>query len=478
MIDEITFCGPAPDDLGAGEIPAGFTPKPRKPGRLPQWARSIEHGAVWIGCEPDTRIIEVRLSVPRWLNRQKLVNYPIPQILTVSDLKLPLLARTIASALGVRISAVGDDWVSALPLHRWAVVHVSYTADLPSSDPGVVLGGLQGIRRSHGAKVNAVGNVTESLRWKASGVTTRFYDKGAEIRSHWRKHPEHRELLDTLAMHASRRIRFEVAVTGAKAIRTLLRKVLRFPRTSLPTLSFMCRPEVAAFAWRREVDRLGLWVHHTPTSAETFGGRARRVGLSVDALRKSVTKQNQFRKRQSMTKARVRDLIVAHFLLSGMRTKEVANIVGWSEGKVFDLLADLKEGGLLPDSSPSGGLAEAANAIVNALAPYLLAPERVAPAAMADLARSIPGAFTFPPWVDGVTAAVEEDDVDGEDDPEDDVLEPAVGASTWEDVVEWDIKEQPGDEGGALFPDPADDHDVDLTDYDFDPSRGEVVRLT
>lgn len=476
MIDEITFCGLAPDDLGEGEIPKGFTLNPRKAARRAQWSRALEQGAIWVGYEPDTRIIEIRLSVPRWLNAQKLVNYPIPQIRTVHDIKLPQLARKIASALGIRVSAIGNDWINLLPLHRWAVVHISYTADLRVPNPGQVLGGLQGLRRSHGAKVNAVGgNTVESLRWKASGVTARFYDKAEEIRAQWRKHPERRELLDMLAMHASRVVRFEVAITGAKAIRALFKKVLHFPRTSLPTLGFMCRPEIAALAWRREVDRLGLWAHHTSTTAETFGGRARQVGLKVDALRKSVTKENPFRGRKSMKKERVRDLILAHMLLSGMRTKEVISLTGWSESKLFDLLADLKEAGLLPDSSPSGGLADAANAIVNALAPHLLISTMVSPEAIFTLASSTPGAFITPPWADGETL-LEGDGTEGEDTPEEGAVPLDVGASDWEDVVDWNASDQPSEEGSMLILE--NDDDVGLSDYEFDPGRGETVRIT
>lgn len=475
MIDDITFCGLAGDQVGLGVIPPGFhLHRASGDGRPVQYARSLEGRFIWLGYEPDTGLVEVRLSVPKWLNGQKLVNYPLPRIRSVGDLKVGRLACTIAAGLGVRISAIGDDWKSIMPINRWAVVKVSYTADLEVGDPSFVLTGLCGLRRSHGAKPHVIGNPTETLRWTASGVTVKFYNKAEEILSHRRKQPEHRQKLELIAREAAKVVRFEVTLDGAKAVRRFWNGLLRLPRRALPTLGLMCDREVAALVITEQARLLGLLNPHTSTREDSLAARARLLGEKLTGLRRSTTKGTPFRERKRMTPHRVCDLFAAFCALPGLRPKEVQALFGWSEGKYYDILADLKASGLQPDGSPSGGLADAAQEIMRPLGRHLSPNYPPESKDVCAYVRQFACPLTQPPWPerhvhrDGGQSDDDDVDVDGED----------VVAVGWHDVLQTDhlgddAEDAPRPSGKDI--DDVQVREVSLDDFHFDAAAGELV---
>ncbi len=414
MIDDIWFAGVAP--LGVGDDPPGFVPGVAVPGRPRKLVARRAHGAIIIEFTPTSRLVTVRLSVPKWLSQSRLCNYPLVPIRGVEDLRVRAIQSELARAFGLRLSAIGTDFDDNFPIRRWVVTRVCFAWDIPITDPCCVINACESLQRRWPGTPKRYGQPTETLQWgektKAPFHTVTLYAKGIELAKEARRlrDPADRETVRRIAEGALGVVRFEV---GFHRVRPL-REWMDLPSGQLVTLAFMCDPRVGRWALTREAQRLRLDEEYASDAAGPLSVQVRHVvGVVTERRRRlEATGSERVGRRASITSGRMEQLMVSYFLLSGYTPGEAASILERSASALRDLQSDLREMGLHPDRN-LGGLGIAVAQLQAGLAPYLLAdiPPRFEPW---ETRRD--EVYAVPPWVEG-QAPDGDDDEDYEVDP-------------------------------------------------------------
>jgi len=363
VIDDITV---AASVSGIDQVPFGMLPLKTVAGRPDTYGVSCGRGLFVTFC-PATRVVTVRISVPRWLHGHP-VNFPLRPIAGVEALRLDRLAQEVAGALGLRLSSIGDEARRRLPLDRWAVIRASFAADLLVRDPVRSVEGAIGIDRRHGGRRQLFGRPLSTIQWSSRSLRSKLYSKELEIRSHRRSDPAEANVLRQLAEQATRVLRFEVSFLQVRALRLLFKKP-----ALLPTLSLMCDPFVSAFVLEREAIRLRLDEDPHAIENESFGARVRRIVAVLDQAQRDLASGGQtLGRRRSLSDQRKCDLILSHILGSGLVTPAaVAAFWGVSESAVRELFSELRELQIPPDASPAATLGVTCRDIWDALVPHL-----------------------------------------------------------------------------------------------------------
>jgi hypothetical protein len=334
--------------------------------------------------------VDVRISVPRWLHKQP-VNFPLVPLSSVEDLMPHKLSVAVASALGLGVSAFGDDAEQLVPIRRWAVRRVSYAADLVMRDPRLSVMGCLSLDRRHGGKFSAFGNPISTAQWQSDALRVQLYAKSLEIKSHKADGESERNALELLAERAKHVLRYEVTFRKARAIRDLLGI-----NAKMPTLAFMCDPLISAWVLTREAVRLRLDDDYEGLKTTTFPGRVRDVGATLrEAQTRMAAGEELLPRRQSLTPKRVWDLAAAHFLLSAYTLDETAAMSGKSLSALREMEADLRSLGAPPDGTLVGSQRDAIAEFTDKLEPHTIKqyPPDLSHWRNAD-------AFVIPPWSD------------------------------------------------------------------------------
>jgi hypothetical protein len=412
MIDDIWFSGLAPEDVG--DEPPGFVPGVALAGRPRRLISRRAHGAILIEYTPTTRLVTVRVSVPKWLSSLGLCNYPLVPIRGVEDLRVRAIQSELARAFGLRLSAIGTDFDDNFPIRRWVVTRVSFAVDIPVTDPCGVITACESLQRRWPGTPKRFGQPTETLMWgektKRPFHSVSFYAKGIELRSQARRLRDQgdRAAVRGLAERAQGIVRFEVGFHRVRPIR----EWLGLKETGqLMTLAFVCDPLVGRWALTREAWRLRLDEQYTTDDAGPLSVQVRHVvGVLTEHRRRlEANRSERVGRRATITADRMEQLMVSYFLLSGYTPGEAATILERSASALRDLQRDLAEMGLHPDRN-LGGLGAAVGQIQGGLAPVLLAD---IPPDFTSWKSRRGEAYADPPWAEG--QAPEEDEDEDED---------------------------------------------------------------
>ena len=254
-------------------------------GRNLTWTRAVGPG-FWVGYQPDTHRCQVYLSVARVHNMgqgrnvrsaaRHLVNFPLHDFGDINDMDLQDTSKQILWALGIRVSAIGTDYVRALNLAGWIVRRIAYAVDVEVPEALPTIGALACAKRKRSSEVEVrgrPGGLAHSATWTAGGVRVMLYSKGAELENRrafsgstfgddaFGRAAQSR--LREAAVAARNIIRFEVTYFSLDAIRRLLG--IKSPMA--PTFRLMARHSIGDYALGLEVDRLRLSVAVEPDVA-------------------------------------------------------------------------------------------------------------------------------------------------------------------------------------------------------------------
>jgi len=254
-------------------------------GRNLMWTRAVGPG-FWVGYQPDTHRCQVYLSVSRIHNAgqrrdarssaRHLVNFPLHDFGGIDGMDLQETSKEILWALGVRVSAIGTDYVRALNLAGWIVRRIAYAVDVEVPEVLPTIGALACAKRKRSSEVEVRGRpgaLAHSATWTAGGVRVMLYSKGAELENRRAFSGTTfgddafgraaRSRLQEAAVAARNIIRFEVTYFSLDAIRRLLG--IKSPMA--PTFQLMAHHSISDYALGLEVDRLRLAVAVEPDVA-------------------------------------------------------------------------------------------------------------------------------------------------------------------------------------------------------------------
>lgn len=405
-IDDITIAGPSP----VNEVPVGFKPAKTAPGRPAAYGAPAGNGLFVTIC-PDTRIMTVRISVPRYLQNIP-VNFPLIPLRRVEDLKLESLASTVGSMFGIRLSVMGGVASRRFPFREWGVIRVSYAMDLKVRDPISCVEGAMGLRRRNvGVRHVFGGEKFSTILWGSRALQVKLYAKQEEIESHVSVDEIRSSQLAHRARQARGVLRFEVSLKQVSAIRRLFPKGMP---GHLPMLHLMCDPRMARWVVRREARRLRLDEASSLCDVESPSVHARRVvDVLKDAQAQMAAGEFELGRLKSMTEERLRSLALVHFLGAGLRGTELQETLGLSRPAVAELLQQLRALGLPPDSTPRTTLGDVTTEINDALVRAGVYP----PVSFDDL-NGVWAVRT--PWAEDEDDVPEDDGNDEDDVSEDD----------------------------------------------------------
>lgn len=359
-IDDLTIAACYPE---LSDPPPGFMLLAPKLGRPDLYGLAPAEGLFVTFC-PATRLVTLRVSVPRWL-RQSPFNYPLVPIKSVEDLRPRDLALKLAAALSIRVSAFGPDPELRFPVRTWAVTRVAYAADLHVNDPLSTISGCRTLKRRYQGNVRTFGNPVSTLQWEAKGkLRVQIYAKAEELRAR-KVHVDDQPQLDLLAVRAYRVIRFETSLLCVRSIRALWSL-----QGKVPTLQLMSDPLVARMVLSAQVDRLRLHEAADAPGGASIYERSRQVRARLD--QEVAQPSGCLPRTNRLTAARARTLSNVYFQACGHRPAEIAAFLGVSASAVSAALRDLEALGLVPDGSDAGNLGHAAREVLDQLRPHLL----------------------------------------------------------------------------------------------------------
>jgi len=295
------------------------------------------------------------------------VNYPLVPIETVDDLRPRDVAAHAIAALGATIPT-GADPKTYFPVRGAAVTRVSYAIDLNVSDPLKIITGCAALARRNPATFTSWGMPPETIQWASKSLGSKFYAKGLELK-HRAKNDDDKRRLGGLIACAERAVRFEVSFRGVRALRDLF----GLSDTRLPNLAIVCDPHVARYALGREATRLRLYDAYSFCESHNYGAIVRHVVATLRNAQARLAKGelNGIGRRKTLTDARLWDLCAAFFLFSGFTPNALSSWTGRSRASLDELRSELRQLGIPPDRSISGGLGEAATEVAELLRQYV-----------------------------------------------------------------------------------------------------------
>jgi len=374
-LDDITIA--TRFDLG-NIVPTGMIQLPHIPGRPEMFGVARQNGILFVTYTPATRIVTLRISVPRWLAGHP-VNFPLVPIASVEDLRPHQLARELAQALGVR--EAGDDLDELLPVRRMPVIRVSYALDLRFDDPVRIVQGLMGVERRNGGLFKPFGRPRiTTVEWASKTLSAKFYAKGIQLLTERRRSRNEttNAVIEELASQAENVLRFEVTMKQVKAVRGLFgtRPGTRTPMlgTMLPTVALMCDPRIDGWVLTREAIRSRLNERYEGLDRVTFPVHVRHVVGRLRTAQASLAAGGRtLGRRGVLTPERVTRLFLTYVYASGFEVAEVADLLGLSVSSVRELVRELRELGIPPDGSPFATLGAAVRELAEQLDPHMLA---------------------------------------------------------------------------------------------------------
>lgn len=369
MLDDLTIAGRVD---GLDDVPEGMGPLDPVRGRPDVFGASCCQGILFVTFCPATKIVTVRISVPRlassWPQR---VNFPLVPLRSVEDLGPDCIALEVSKALHLG-PLLQDEIQERLPLREWAVIRSSHAVDLNVPDPLKCLMGCLGLQRRHEGQRTLFGSPISTVQWASRPLRVKLYAKGLELRSRVRRarSDEAARELEHRAEEAERVLRLEVSFLQVRSLRGLLGWDAPF----LPTLSLMCDPLIDRWVITREADRLRLCDEQADEDPRVFfPGRVRNVGTRLLQVQRDLADGGcTMGRRKTLTPARLWDLAAAFFLLSGYKVHELASMSGRSPSALAEMQAELRELGIAPDASFSGTAAASVSEIMKGLRPYIL----------------------------------------------------------------------------------------------------------
>jgi hypothetical protein len=197
----------------------------------------------------------------------------------------------------------------------------------------------------------------------------KLYSKGLELSTHRAKCDEERALLNELVASASKTVRFEVSFRRVRA----LRDFIGIRNDRIPNLALMCDPRIDRYALGREAHRLRLYESYTATESGCYASTVRHVAAVLQSAQARLANGDlgQVGRRKTLTEDRIWDLGAAFFWLSGFGAADLASWSGRSKATLAELRAELRELGIPPNESPTGGLGPSANELAGQLLPFI-----------------------------------------------------------------------------------------------------------
>lgn len=362
MIDTVTVAWIS--DLA--QVPRGMTRMKGAEDRPPRFGVSRQDGALFVTYEPSSRMITLRISVARWVGGGA-INWPlVPLRRGVEDLRLGHLAEQVGAAIGIPTSRFGSKLSASLP--SFAVTKVSYALDVEIQDPVGTARACMEIQRRHGGRLCAWASSGRSVSTAQWGKHRRFqvYAKGVELAD------VQRDL--EAAARARSVLRLEATYETAEAVRDGLLWG-EVTRGCLPSLGGACLPWVVHRTLWFELYRMRMFDELAedvaPDATDGFPSRLRRAVSVIRDARADLAagRRASVGRRKSFTDERVGQLVQAFSLASaGYTAREINGLVGWSPRALSELLSELRELGLPPDSTYGGTLTETMRELREAVA--------------------------------------------------------------------------------------------------------------
>lgn len=221
--------------------------------------RALDYGpGPWRLTINEEGAVDLRLSIPRLLNTSGM-NYPIPPLAQWDSVKT---AQEVVEWVGIekprreRVAHV----LARLWRTSWGVRSVAFAVDVYSGNVPDVLRALSNNKQRSPSQTWG-GLQPEGIQWQSSMRRVQLYDKSREIENRiprLHRDPDSsavsRETRKVVASHARSHIRFEVTLRGA----TQVRRLAGLEGGLLPTLDWVGRTEVGAYALTKEARALGL----------------------------------------------------------------------------------------------------------------------------------------------------------------------------------------------------------------------------
>lgn len=325
---------------------------------------------------PETRIVVLKLSIPRLLRANQHYNFPLHPLRESRYLNAIPIATFLIDALGLPRPRVRPGFSAAdprealpVPLERWPVIRAAYALDVDVGDGGVLetLRAFSTLNRENAGQGTTwrSRNQMTGVQWGTAGASrTMVYSKGAEIlqrcpRIRREQGPygrlgedknEDRDARRALAKAAANVVRFEVTLDGAAAVRSLF----GMPSPTTPTLRLMARRDVQHFVLGRELARLRLHQLHDIGDAEANMPDVVNLLREVCRAGRAYNEgPRRARQRTRISLARVYMLMAFYMTEGRVSRQQVVEWFGGGESTLKAIAADLRRLGLPPLATTS-----------------------------------------------------------------------------------------------------------------------------